>query len=260
MVIFIGNKNFTEWYVGNKKITEIWKWNEKVRPNEYLGSDIVITAEITVANQTVKINKYFANAHSINRWDGGATTNHTADTTHTYTSPGTYEITLSLGSGVSRWTFVYTAKPLVPKSWTTANNVYISKMPKLSDWFGNSATSAESYFFDRFNAVWALTSLPAGSFDTSNITSVGNYFFAYFNYDWVLTSLPAGSFDTSNITSEAYRFFYVFNQLWKIPKTASWVSIKNSSRDSVTFYHWNWSASVSEFISAWWTFTAYTSS
>lgn len=32
MVIFIGNKKFTEWYVGNKKITEIWKWNEKVRP------------------------------------------------------------------------------------------------------------------------------------------------------------------------------------------------------------------------------------
>ncbi len=230
MAIFIGNKKFTEWYVGNKKITEIWKWNEKVRPNEYLWSDIVITAVITQANQTVKINKYFTNAHSINRWDGGATTNHTADTTHTYTSPGTYEITLSLGSGVSRWTFTSIYRPLVPKAGTTANNIYISKMPKLSDWFGNSATSAGDFFFLGFNRGGALTSLPAGSFDTSNITSAEEYFFSSFN-EW-----------------------------WKITKSASGVTIKNAYRSSIDFYYWNWSSSVGESIPAWWTFTAYTSS
>jgi len=50
-------------------------------------------------------------------------------------------------------------------------------MPKLSDWFGNSATSAGDFFFLGFNRGGALTSLPAGSFDTSNITTVGDSFF-----------------------------------------------------------------------------------
>ena len=32
-----------------------------------LPSDITLTAEITAANQTVTINKYFTNTHTINR-------------------------------------------------------------------------------------------------------------------------------------------------------------------------------------------------
>jgi hypothetical protein len=77
--------------------------------------------------------------------------------------------------------------------------------------FGASATDVGDNFFSYFNGYGALTSLPEGSFDTSDITTVGNSFFANFNYQGALTSLPEGSFDTSNITSAGDRFFYFFN-------------------------------------------------
>ena len=75
---------------------------------------IQLTAEITAPGQTVTVNKYFANAHSIDWGDETPITNLTSTTLHTYTSPGTYRITLALTGGADRWTFdgSYT---LVPK-------------------------------------------------------------------------------------------------------------------------------------------------
>jgi len=52
-----------------------------------LTSQIELTAEITAAGQTVTVNKYFANAHTIDRGDGTASADLTADTTYTYSSP-----------------------------------------------------------------------------------------------------------------------------------------------------------------------------
>jgi hypothetical protein len=57
-----------------------------------------------------------------------------------------------------------------------------------------------------------LTSLPDGSFDTSNITTAEGGFFYSFNQKGALTSLPAGSFDTTNIITAGQSFFYYFNQ------------------------------------------------
>jgi surface protein len=111
--------------------------------------------------------------------------------THDYSSTGTYTITLSLTGGSSRWIFTGTSIPLVPQSGTTADNIYISSMPALSDYFGMSATNVGDYFFRRFNGNGALTSLPVGSFDTSEITAVGSSFFTDFNKDGYLTSLPS---------------------------------------------------------------------
>jgi len=54
-------------------------------------------------------------------------------------------------------------------------------MPVLSDYFGTSATNVGNNFFQSFNRDGALTGLPAGSFDTSNLTTVGVNFFYSFN-------------------------------------------------------------------------------
>ena len=75
----------------------------------------------------------------------------------------------------------------------------------------SNITTAGDNFFNRFNSSGTLTSLPAGSFDTSNITTVGNNFFNGFNSFGALTLLPAGSFDTSNITTAGEYFFSAFN-------------------------------------------------
>ena len=114
-------------------------------------SDIQLTAEITAANQTVRINKYFANAYTVDRGDGSPVTELTADTTHSYTTTGEYQITLSLTGTATRWTFGSIYKPLVPKAGTTANNIYLSSMPSLADYFGTSATSPGDNFFRSFN-------------------------------------------------------------------------------------------------------------
>ena len=140
------------------------------------------------------------------------------DTTHTYTTPGTYTITLAL-NGASRWTFNGVG-PLVPKAGTTASNVYVSYMPDFS-LFGDSATNVGNYFFHSFNGNGALTALSTGSFDTSNITTVGNYFFYQFNLEGNLTSLPERSFDISNIGTVGSAFFQAFNQQGNLTSLAS---------------------------------------
>ncbi len=183
--------------------------------------DIVIQATATEANQTLKINKYFANAYTVDRWDG-MTEDLTANTTHTYDTAWIYEVVLSL-SWANRWTFQNGTKPLVPTAWTTVTWVQIIYMPSLADWFGNSATIPGNYFFKYFNYWWSLTNLPTNSFDTSNITTVGNSFFHCFNYFWKLTTLPVNSFDTSNISGTVgNNFFSCFNLYWKLTSLPEW--------------------------------------
>jgi len=72
---------------------------------------------ITAANQTVRVNKYFANNFTVNRGDGSSVvTLTTTGATKTYTSPGTYFIRLQ-PSGATGWTFQQqNSHPLVPKS------------------------------------------------------------------------------------------------------------------------------------------------
>jgi surface protein len=79
--------------------------------------------------------------------------------------------------------------------------------------FQTNATTAPISFFHSFNNGGALSSLPAGSFDTGNITTVGDGFFDSFNHNGALTSLPAGSFDTGSITTVGVggSFFFNFN-------------------------------------------------
>ena len=179
--------SFAGWYRDGAYTTP-WNFATDTMPKSDLtlyakweNGDIQLTAEITAANQTVKINNYFTNTYSVDRGDGSPVVALTADTTHTYTTTGEYQITLSLTGTATRWTFGSIYKPLVPTAGTTANNIYLSTMPSLADYFGASATNPGNYFFYYFNTNGVLTSLPVGSFDTSNITTVGNYFFANFN-------------------------------------------------------------------------------
>jgi len=74
-------------------------------------------------------------------------------------------------------------------------------------------TNAGSSFFLCFNSFGSLASLPTGSFNISNITTVGGEFFSNFNSHGSLTSLPANSFNTSKITSASHSFFSSFNSL-----------------------------------------------
>ena len=170
--------------------------------------DIILEATATSANQTLRINKYFANVYEVHRWDETAE-NLTSDTTHTYSETWTYTIILSL-SWADRWTFQNVSKSLVTKNGTTMTWVKIISMPSLADWFGNSATVPGDNFFSYFNYAWALTSLPEWSFDTSHITTVWNDFFYGFNYYWSLENLPDDSFDISKITVAGKDFFFFF--------------------------------------------------
>lgn len=97
----------------------------------------------------------------------------------------------------------------------------ISEMPAMNRFTVSSeGTSAGQHFFDFFCAGSnnkGITSLPAGSFDTSSIQSVGSNFFRCFNQNGFLTSLPAGSFDISGITRVSYeKFFSCFNYNGKL--------------------------------------------
>ena len=204
------------WLMGLMGTLAIWVVNA-----QEVNKDIILEATATESGQTLKINKYFKNAYTVD-WGDGTTWNLTADTRHTYGMASGYIITLSL-SWANKWTFQNVTKPLVPKDGTTVTWVKIIYMPSLADGFGNSATNPWDYFFSYFNKDWALTSLPDNSFDTSNITTAGYNFFSHFNQtEWKLTSLPTWSFNISNITSVQNYFFNSFNSNWKLTNLPIW--------------------------------------
>ena len=108
---------------------------------------------------------------------------------------------------------------------------------------GSFDTSAiYHYYFDAFtgfNKNGLLTSLPAGSFDLSATTDVSGDFCEYFNANGALTSLPVGSFNTSNITQPAGTFFAYFNQngaLTSLP--AGSFDISNIHSAGENFFAW----------------------
>ena len=94
---------FSWWYDALSGWNKVWDAWDVVTINESqtlyaqwnVNKDIVLEATATSVNQTLKINKYFANAYTVDRWDGNPVQNLTANTTHTYTSAGTYNIILS---------------------------------------------------------------------------------------------------------------------------------------------------------------------
>jgi len=82
-------------------------------------SSIQLTVVITGAHQTIRVNKYFANAFALDRGDGTSSGNYLTGMTKTYATAGTYKITLSLTGGATRWTFILSTTslpPLVPIS------------------------------------------------------------------------------------------------------------------------------------------------
>ena len=177
--------------------------------------DIDIEAVATATKKTLKINKYFANAYTVNRWDGSPEEIVSEDKTHTYTWVWKYIITLSFTGTATRRTFKSSVNEwLVPKAWTTMTWVRIIYMPSLEKWFWANSTAPGNYFFNYFNADWALTSFPEWSFDTTKITKAGAYFFYKFNENWASISLPENSFDTSKISTVGAYFFSSFNMMW----------------------------------------------
>lgn len=93
----------------------------------------------------------------------------------------------------------------------------VSSMPDMNRFTTSiDGTSVGQYFFQGFCAGdngKGVTSLPAGSFDTSGITNINSAFFSRFNYRGLLTSLPSGSFhfNTINNPSSSGYFFFNFN-------------------------------------------------
>ncbi|MDR2253364.1 MAG: YDG domain-containing protein [Bifidobacteriaceae bacterium] len=174
------------------------------------GFDIVLTATVSVADQTVGLNKYFANGYTVD-WGDNSTPEAAGTLNHSYGATGVYQITLaSEETGQQRWRFGSAVTTgLVPEARTNASKVVVAKMPRMER-FMNAGAPGDN-FFASFNEAGALSGLPEGSFNTKGITSVGANYFGAFNLHGALTSLPDGSFNTSDITSVGEEFFRRFN-------------------------------------------------
>jgi surface protein len=140
----------------------------------------------------------------------------TQGNTDTAVSGGTISLTVSQDETITVSEF---EPDKTFRSWRSSESAFVSgvscaitAMPAMSAFTNDpEGTIAGDYFFCGFNNSGSLTSLPAGSFNTSNITIAGRNFFSHFNRYGSLTSLPTGSFDTSNITTVGDYFFYAFN-------------------------------------------------
>ena len=205
------------WLMGLMGTLAIWVVNA-----QEVNKDIILEATSTAADQTLRINKYFANVYTVDWWDGSPVETVSSNKTHTYSVASGYTITLSLTGSASRWTFKNGLNPLVPKEGTTMTWVKIVSMPSLADGFGNTSEAPWDYFFDAFNVWWKITSLPEWSFDTSYITIAPIWFFRVFNLQWELGELPAKSFNISNISFVGDHFFEQFNHLWALTYLPEW--------------------------------------
>ncbi len=218
--------NWSQWAMKNAPDFENIR-KEQIGERTYDKNDkknIIINIQVTKSNQKIKINKYFSNEYNVDWWEGLVEWL-LEDTTHTYEKTWTYNIILSLAEWDKRRKFQDNGvvwKPLIPKKWTNTTNIKIISMPSLAEWFGESKEKPGDYFFEEFNYDWAITELPEGSFDTSNIETVWNNFFAEFNRYWEITELPEGSFNISNIKIVGNSFFNWFNGRWKITNLPKW--------------------------------------
>jgi hypothetical protein len=223
--------------------------NYELEPFEFSGHIIEVSAialKVTTmeSSQNLNLNKYFANGYSVDWGDGSAGESKADGTTlHPYTDPGTYTVVLtsSLSSEYARWTFMYGGNQpgLVPTADTTVDNVEVSYMPAMG-YFMTDATTAPNHFFFDFNYQGALTSLPEGSFDTSNITTAtGENFFGRFNASGALTSLPEGSFIASNIATAGSYLFILFNtdgSLTSLPESFAWPTTFTATESNRHFF------------------------
>ena len=79
-----------------------------------------------------------------------------------------------------------------------------------------------------------------------------------FNCFGSLTTLPAGSFNTSKITTSGGYFFYSFNSNnGKLVKSNTGIPIKNTSSSSVNFQSWNGASSDTDTVNSGDTFEFY---
>ena len=191
----------------------VYGWGTQIRPEN--ESNIELTVIIDDFNQTVTINKYFANLHTVNRGDGNPIVELSSSITHTYTTPGTYTIIFSFTLGDSRRTFHQSVDPLVSIIGTTANDIYLSKLPELKKYFGANILDVWPNFFAWFNRDGALTSLPDWSFDMSYIVTADDDFFASFNHNGALTHIPTSLvFPSGNIVGHWVNdFMNAFNSM-----------------------------------------------
>ena len=179
---------------------------ENSSPIDLLSTPAKIVIEVKESG-SVKVGNLWSSNIIVSR-NGGAGTTVSAQqsTTLTVAQGNTIEITESRADTTFRhWAPL--DSPLV-----SGSKCIIRSIPKMSAFTSDSAgTIAGHRFFSRFNQGGSLTSLPAGSFDTSSITTVEFGFFSEFNERGSLTSLPTRSFNISKITTAGDSFFFRFN-------------------------------------------------
>ena len=115
-------------------------------------------------------------------------------------------------------------------------------------------------FSSNNNVKAVIDSMPAMNAFTTDSTgeTAGDNFFLNFNYSGALTSLPAGSFDTSNITTAGNYFFASFNSNnGKLVKSNTGIPIKNVSSNPVDFQSWNGASSDTDTVNSGDTFEFY---
>ena len=114
-------------------------------------------------------------------------------------------------------------------------------------------------FSSNNNVKAVIDSMPAMNAFTTDSTgeTAGDNFFFNFNSYGALTSLPAGSFGTSNITTAGGYFFYGFNFNGKLVKSNTGIPIKNVSSNPVDFQYWNGASSDTDTVNSGDTFEFY---
>lgn len=160
-----------------------------------LNAQFITTWETTAANEEITIPTTTATGESYNytvNWgDGNISNNHTGNAAHTYTTAGTY--TVSITGDFPRIYF---------NNRTTDSKLQIQS---IEQWGSQIWTSMESAFYGCANLIGNATDHP----DLSNVTNMSRMFTNAPNFDQALST-----WNVSNVTDMSFMFLGAtsFNQ------------------------------------------------
>ncbi|WP_158655305.1 BspA family leucine-rich repeat surface protein [Flavivirga eckloniae] len=236
-----GNSSFCSARDARAKIIKDFGWIITDSGEDCSQVPFITTWKTTSANESITIPTALGETYNytVNWGDGETTTNHKGNTTHSYTTAGTY--TVSITGDFPRIYFNNTGDRLKIQSieqwgnqiWTSMHSAFygcnnlkghaidtpnlsrVNNMGNMfrnatsfnqdiSDWDVSNVTNMSSLFKNATNFNQDIN-----SWNVSNVTSMNSMFNEASSFNQ-----PIGSWDTSKVTSMSYMFYYntVFNQ------------------------------------------------
>ena len=185
------------------------------------ADDFVTTWQVTAANESITIPG--TGIYTVN-WGDGTTTTETDSATHTYSTAGSYNVTIS--GALTRINL-------------GSDSTNAQKLTNIIQWGNASWTSMESAFGGTSNMVHTATDTP----DLSGVTSTTSMFRGATNFNGNISGRDISGWDTSKVTDMSEMFWVATNFNGNI---SGWDTSRVTDMSGMFWFATNFNQTLSE--------------